>query len=136
MVVVFCLAESNNAFELRKERSFLRALARFDPLGTVILIPTIISLLLALQWGGTLYAWSDYRVIVPLVCFIVFILVWAAVQAWEGDEATVPWSVIKRRSVAGAVGYTFTASAAFAALVYYLPIWSVASRPNARTMKD
>lgn len=32
---------------------------QFDPIGTVLFIPCIVCLLLALQWGGSKYQWSD-----------------------------------------------------------------------------
>jgi MFS family permease len=32
---------------------------QFDPFGTVVFIPAIICLLLALQWGGSKYDWSN-----------------------------------------------------------------------------
>lgn len=32
---------------------------QFDPLGTAVFIPAIICLLLALQWGGSKYEWSN-----------------------------------------------------------------------------
>ncbi|KAF3169213.1 hypothetical protein TWF788_010690 [Orbilia oligospora] len=36
---------------------------QLDLVGAAILIPTVVSLLLALQWGGTTYAWNDPRII-------------------------------------------------------------------------
>ena len=35
-----------------------KRLLRFDPIGNLLLITVVIMLLLALQWGGTKYAWS------------------------------------------------------------------------------
>ena len=35
-----------------------------DPVGNIIFAPAIICLLLALQWGGVTYAWSNARIIV------------------------------------------------------------------------
>ena len=32
---------------------------QFDPVGTIIFLPCIICLLLALQWGGSKYHWND-----------------------------------------------------------------------------
>ena len=34
-----------------------------DPVGNFIFVPAIICLLLALQWGGVQYAWSNARII-------------------------------------------------------------------------
>ncbi|KAF7367326.1 Major facilitator superfamily transporter [Mycena sanguinolenta] len=45
---------------------------RFDPLGTFIFVPAIVSSLLALQWGGAKYAWNSGRIIALFVIFGVF----------------------------------------------------------------
>ena len=34
-----------------------------DPVGNSIFVPAIICMLLALQWGGVTYAWSNARII-------------------------------------------------------------------------
>lgn len=36
---------------------------QFDPIGTAFFLPAIVCLLLALQWGGVKYAWSNGRFI-------------------------------------------------------------------------
>ena len=38
---------------------FKARLVQFDPIGTLVFIPAIICLLLALQWGGSKYPWSN-----------------------------------------------------------------------------
>lgn len=52
-----------------KGLTWWQAIKRFDPFGSAVLLPLIICLLLALQWGGTQYAWSSPRIIVVLVLF-------------------------------------------------------------------
>jgi MFS family permease len=37
-------------------------LEQFDLLGTVLFIPAIVCILLALQWGGSTYAWGNARI--------------------------------------------------------------------------
>ena len=34
-----------------------------DPVGNTIFVPAVICMLLALQWGGVTYAWSNPRII-------------------------------------------------------------------------
>ncbi|RYP10535.1 hypothetical protein DL764_000588 [Monosporascus ibericus] len=48
----------------RKQEAILARINRFDPIGSVVFIPAIVCLLLALQWGGTTYPWNDTRIIV------------------------------------------------------------------------
>nr|A0A4P8DK16.1 RecName: Full=MFS-type transporter dmxR4; AltName: Full=Dimeric xanthone biosynthesis cluster protein R4 [Cryptosporiopsis sp. 8999]QCL09095.1 DmxR4 [Cryptosporiopsis sp. 8999] len=61
-----------------------------DLLGTAVFIPCIICLLLALQWGGTTYAWSSGRIIALLVVFSVTFVVYAALQAFRPKTSTIP----------------------------------------------
>jgi hypothetical protein len=61
---------------------------QFDPIGTVLFVPAIICLLLALQWGGTEYAWNSGRIIALFVVFGVCIVFFCVDQWWMGDEAT------------------------------------------------
>lgn len=61
--------------------------------------------------------------IATFTCFGVLLLIWAALQYYQGDEATVPWSIVCQRSVVGATGFTLLLTAAFTGIIYYLPIW-------------
>jgi hypothetical protein len=96
---------------------------RFDPFGTVVFMPAIISLLLALQWGGTEYAWNSWRIILLFCFFGVLILVFVAIQIRQGDRATVPPRIMRKRSVWSAGFFILCLAAAFLGSVYYLPIW-------------
>lgn len=42
-------------------------LRRIDYGGNAIIIASTVSILIALTWGGPIYPWSDYRVLVPLI---------------------------------------------------------------------
>ncbi len=76
------------AREPRPSVGFRRRFLQFDPIGTILFVPAIVCLLLALQWGGTTYSWGSGRVIALFVVFAVCIVAFAAVQWWLGDDAT------------------------------------------------
>jgi len=86
-------------------------------------MPAVICLLLALQWGGTKYPWSDGRVIALLVLFGVLIAAFVVVQYRQQDLATIPPRIIKKRSVWAVSSFSFSAGAAFLSAMYFLPIW-------------
>ena len=44
-----------------------KQLARVDFIGNSILVASVVSILLALTWAGSVYPWSSWRVILPLV---------------------------------------------------------------------
>ncbi|KAK4552984.1 MFS sugar transporter [Recurvomyces mirabilis] len=98
-------------------------LAQFDVYGTIIFLPMIVCLLLALQWGGSKYPWHDGRIIGLFVVFGVLAIIFGGIQFWKQDNATVPPRVLGQRSVAAAAWFGATLGAAFFVFVYYLPIW-------------
>lgn len=123
VVVFFILQPVNNKDPDRfKDKTWLQIVAKFDPIGTAIFMPSIICLLLALTWGGQKYAWSNWRVILVLVIFGILIIFWAVQQCFAGDNAIVPRKIITQRTVACASIYTMFASAAFALIIFYVPL--------------
>lgn len=124
-VAAFCLPKSmeKGSTELTN-KTWWEIFKRFDPIGTAIFIPSIICLLLALQWGGGQYPWSSPRVIATFTIFGVSFIAWAISQYSQPEEnVTLPRSVLNQRSVIGACLYTFFGSASFSCVVFYLPIW-------------
>ncbi|KAH7305125.1 major facilitator superfamily transporter [Rhexocercosporidium sp. MPI-PUGE-AT-0058] len=113
-----------------KNKTWWQIFEKFDPIGKAIFIPSIICLLLALQWGGGQYAWSSPRVIVTFTCFGVTFIAWVVVQIHFGEDATVPVSILSQRSVIGACWFSMFGSASFTGVVYYLPIWFQAIRQD------
>lgn len=95
----------------------------FDLYGTVVFIPAIISLLLALQWGGTKYEWGSWRIILLFVFFGILIITFIAIQFWKQDVATIPPQIMKKRSMWSAAWFSFCMGSFFLLLVYFLPIW-------------
>ncbi|KAJ9154805.1 Major facilitator superfamily domain, general substrate transporter [Pleurostoma richardsiae] len=94
-----------------------------DPLGTFIFLPSIVCLLLALQWGGSTYAWSNARIIVLFVVFGISIIAWVYVQHRGGDNATVPPRVFLQRSIMAGFGFSCCVGGTMLASMYYVPIW-------------
>lgn len=91
-----------------------------DPWGILVFIPAIISILLAMQWGGTKYEWADPRIIVLIVIFGVFGSVWCVIQFWKQEEATVPPRLLKDRNVLGAVIHAMFLGGSFFVFGYYV----------------
>lgn len=96
---------------------------RLDPLGTFFFIPSIVCLLLALQWGGSTYAWNSWRIILLLVLFGVLLCAFATIQVLMPNTATVPVRVITQRSIAAAACYMVSVAGAMMLSIYFLPLW-------------
>lgn len=104
----------------REHKSLRETIAHFDPLGTLLFMPCVVCILLALQWGGTTYPWSNGRIIALLVVFGVLLITFAAVQVWMGENATLPIRVIKKRSIASGAFFSLCVGASFFIMVYYI----------------
>lgn len=96
---------------------------QFDILGTIVFIPGVVCLLIALQWGGSTYPWSNGRIIALFVVFGVCILAFIGIQFWRPKYATVSPHMLRKRSVWAAACFTFFMGSAFFVTIYYLPIW-------------
>ncbi|KAJ5372885.1 Major facilitator superfamily domain general substrate transporter [Penicillium concentricum] len=120
---LFVLAFFQTPKAILKKNTLKEQLKELDLIGSLFFLPAIISLLLALQWGGTRYAWGSGRIIGLFVVFGVLGLMFIGVQIWAGDRATVPPRLIKNRNVWGSAWYGLALGAAFFVLTFYLPIW-------------
>ncbi|KAK0702544.1 major facilitator superfamily domain-containing protein [Apiosordaria backusii] len=109
--------------EIKNDDTLRQRIMRFDPFGTIVFMPAIICLLLALQWGGTQYAWSNWRIILLFVLFGVLIAIFVGVQIYQGDLATVPPRIVKKRSVWSSGFFIMMIGGAFLGAAYYYPIW-------------
>jgi hypothetical protein len=101
----------------------LERIQQLDLIGAGLLIPAIICLLLALQWGGNKYPWNNSRIIGLFVGFGLMAILFAFSQVKMGDKATLPPRMFKNRSVLSATLYALLFGGAFFVLVYYLPIF-------------
>ncbi|KAK3946264.1 major facilitator superfamily domain-containing protein [Diplogelasinospora grovesii] len=98
-------------------------IGKLDLPSAFFFIPSIVCLLLALQWGGVDYPWSDSRVWGCLLGFVLILACFIGAQIYRGDEATIPPRIMKQRTI-----YTSTAFIAFLftgiyAHFYYLPFY-------------
>ncbi|KAJ5684967.1 hypothetical protein N7536_007586 [Penicillium majusculum] len=91
--------------------------------GLASLIPSVVCLLLALQWGGITYPWSNPRVIVLLVLCGGLAIAFALTEMWQRPKALLPSRVFTQRTVSAASFYGFCTTGAIFVLTYYLPIW-------------
>lgn len=104
----------------KKATTFLEQLRVMDLEGTVLFVPGIVCLLLALQWGGTTYPWKSGRVIALFVVFGVLIIGFVWVQVLKQERATVPPRVFKNRNIWGGAFFCVCLGASFFILVYYV----------------
>ncbi|CAD6439775.1 c662d074-d5a0-45db-a8c8-0f2c53d46d6c [Sclerotinia trifoliorum] len=103
--------------------SILARIKKLDLIGTAILIPGVICLLLALQWGGTTYPWSSARIIGLLIGSILLFILFITSQIILGDKGILPPRFFKDRNTILAYVFAFLFGAGFFSLIFYLAIY-------------
>ncbi|KAF7312507.1 Major facilitator superfamily protein [Mycena indigotica] len=117
----------------RSTREVIRQALQMDFFGAALVAGSIVSLMLALQWGGNTKPWDDVGVI---VCFAVAGVVAIIFIAWEkyvGDRAMVPLSMFKSKSIYAIVFYGWTNRFVMFVYCYYVPIFYQAVHASSAT---
>lgn len=96
---------------------------RLDLTGTLIFVPALTCLLIALQWGGVKYGWQDGRIIALLVVSVVLMGVFGYLQYRLKDKATLPPRILKHRSVLAGAWFTACCDGVLATTEYYISIY-------------
>jgi hypothetical protein len=104
-------------------QTWMQKLKQLDLTGACLLIPAIVCLLLALQWGGNKYPWNDSRIIGLFIGFGLIAIIFAFTQYKLGDKATLPPRILKKRTVWSVSIFVVCFGGAFFLLMYYLPIY-------------
>jgi hydrogenase-4 membrane subunit HyfE len=107
----------------RSKCGFRRSFVQFDPAGSVLMIAAVCCLLLAMQWGGQSLPWASPKIIVLFALSGVLLAVFVFVERKMGDDAIVPFAILKKRSIAFGTVYLF---------LFSMPNFAV-SKPPAHT---
>ncbi|KAH8596657.1 major facilitator superfamily domain-containing protein [Bisporella sp. PMI_857] len=102
--------------------------------GFALFTPCIIMFLLALQWGGTKYAWASATVIGLFCGSAGMLLVFGAWEHRQGDTAMFPLSMLRQRVVYCACLFIFFLGANLLTHSYYMAIYFQAARGVAPTL--
>jgi MFS family permease len=112
----------------KEKLPLLAQLKRLDPIGLLFFVPSMICLVLALQWGGTTDPWSAPKIIGLLVTFAVTFVAFLVVEFTMPETAMAPPRVVLNRSVGGAMLFIFVLAGGMMNAVYYLAIWFQAAQ--------
>ncbi|KAF2625506.1 major facilitator superfamily transporter [Macroventuria anomochaeta] len=120
-VVMFLLKLKENKPRTKGWKDTVR---KMDPLGTILFLPGITCLLLALEWGAAEYSWSSPRLIALLATFAALLtafIVWQYVT--RKTTATVPARILLQRSIACGCASQFCVGATMLTVSIYMPLW-------------
>ncbi|KAH8646477.1 efflux pump [Tricladium varicosporioides] len=104
--------------------SILKKLHHYlDLIGFPLFAPAVLQLLLALQYGGNMYAWNSSQVIGLFCGSASIFIVWFFWNCHKGDDALLPHSMIHRTAVWASGVYQGFLIAAVYGGIYFLPIY-------------
>lgn len=76
--------------------------------------------MLAVQWGGSKYPWTNARIIALFILFGLLAIGFVVDQVILGDHATVQKCFITNRNVWGTCAFAFCLGASQFVLIYYV----------------
>jgi hypothetical protein len=88
VIVLFFLTVKPRKPDEKDNMTLMDRIWQYDIIGSFLFVPSMVCLLLAIQWGGTTYPWSNGRVIALFVVFGVLLIGFVLVQLWNGSDAT------------------------------------------------
>jgi len=105
------------------ELSWASKLKQFNWLDTLLMVPAMTCLLLALQWGGIKFGWGETRIIVLFILFGILIAAFGFRQYKLQENATLPPRIMMMRSVLAATWFSSCTDATLAVTEYYMSIY-------------
>ncbi|KAF1976200.1 MFS general substrate transporter [Bimuria novae-zelandiae CBS 107.79] len=102
-------------------------LTRVDWIGNLIFMGSITAILIGLFYGGTIYPWSSWRIITPLVIGTVG---WAVFHIYESKchNPCVPPRIFRNRTTSAALYMMFVTSMALQLVCFFWPLYFLAVR--------
>lgn len=101
----------------------IEKLKGLDSIGFTLFSGSITMLLLALQWGGTTYAWKSSVIIGLLIGSAVIMGIFIPWQLHLKDSAMIPPKLFTHRNVILIFTSSLFVNGPFQTIVYWLPIW-------------
>lgn len=120
--VVLVVVKSGSSAQ-NSNKPILERIRELDLIGASLLIPAVVCLLLALQWGGSEYPWNNSRIIGLFIGFGLLTMLFIISQLWLGEGATLPPRIMKQQSVAAAFAFAVCFGGAFFLIILYLPLY-------------
>nr|OQO31036.1 hypothetical protein B0A51_03742 [Rachicladosporium sp. CCFEE 5018] len=109
----------------KQDTTWRQRFRRIDLSGNLIFIGAVISVLIAVTWGGTAYEWKSFRIIVPILLGFLGIALFTAFE-WSPrlcPEPSFPKMLVSNRTSAAALSLTFIHAIVTYWTYYFLPIY-------------
>ncbi|WP_240418137.1 DHA2 family efflux MFS transporter permease subunit [Paenibacillus periandrae] len=102
---------------------------KIDYLGTVLLIISTISLMLAMEWGGKSYPWASWQIIGLFATAVIGTILFVLTEL-KAEEPILPLQLFRNRMIVGTSIACLCQGAIMFSAITYLPMFSVAVLGN------
>ncbi|KAK2023930.1 MFS general substrate transporter [Colletotrichum zoysiae] len=104
-----------------QEASFIEKTIQMDPLGTVIIMGAVVSLILAFQKGGQTDPWTAPTVIGLLISSVVLTGLFVGWETFQGERATIVPRLFRQRTVFFCFIFLIFIAGGYYTAIYNLP---------------
>ncbi|KAL2195285.1 major facilitator superfamily domain-containing protein [Corynascus similis CBS 632.67] len=122
LIVIWLFLDIPQQRELA-DRPLKWKMKQLDIPGAILVGAGAVCILLALQWAGPTYAWSDGRIIALLTVGGLCLVGFGLVQFFFPDTAAIPRHLFKNRTVVAAFFLFVFLSCSNFVLIYFIPTW-------------
>jgi hypothetical protein len=79
--------------------------------------------LIAISWGGLMFAWSSYHTLVPLILGVAGLAVFVVWEQYFAERPIIPMRIFNNRTAATVYWQSLICGLSIWACVYYLPLY-------------
>ena len=101
----------------------LPKISRFDWMGVGLLTASATSFLMAVSWGNSMFPWSSWQTIVPVVLGLVGLMAFVVYEATVPGDPVIRLAIFKQRTALACYFGTFLHGLILWSLLYYLPLY-------------
>ncbi|KAF7296868.1 MFS general substrate transporter [Mycena indigotica] len=98
-------------------------LQKLDFIGNALIVASTTSMVLALTWGGTVFAWASSKVLLPLIIGCVGLVAFVVYEAFIPKYPIIPLSLMATRTAFAGYIQNFLSALVLSAIGYWLPVY-------------
>ncbi|KAI9673098.1 MAG: hypothetical protein M1829_004412 [Trizodia sp. TS-e1964] len=106
-----------------KPTSLMSKLKRVDWVGSFIFIGSTTSFILSITFGGIMFPWNSWRILLPQIIGVVGLVVFYFYERYVASEPMIRLQVFKQRTAAANYFGTFLHGMILWCLIYFLPLY-------------
>ncbi len=106
-----------------RTRSLKQKLREIDYLGSVIFLASSTSFLIAITWGGVMYAWSSWHTLVPIIVGLFGLSLFVIYEAKFATYTLLPLGIFRNKDTNIAYFLTWIHGIILWSILYYMPLF-------------